>query len=184
MTQRERLKYCTVCKNRVYNRDLGTICNLTYRPAAFDLTCPDFIQDERSDELAVEHSLETKKSDNKTMNKGRLALYFIGAIDVLVACLLIFAQNNYIDGFVNLFFGCLFIAVSIWSYWQPFIAFITGLGTYVLLNLLMIYVDPTYIYKGAFIKIIVIIALVYSIKKAKELRDEQKTIKEDLIDQV
>lgn len=118
------------------------------------------------------------------MNKGRYALYFIGTLYILIACLQIFSGKNPIEISINAFVGFLFVGVSVWSYWQPFVALITGLSTYILMNLIMIYDKPASIFDGLIIKAIIITALLYSIKKAKELKDEQKTIKEDLIDQL
>jgi len=43
MKREEQLKQCSVCKNRKFDEDLGTICGLTDYFPSFNGVCKDFI---------------------------------------------------------------------------------------------------------------------------------------------
>jgi hypothetical protein len=63
-----------------------------------------------------------------------------------------------------------FFGLWLWSRFQPFAAAIVGLVLFVSLWLLNIVVDPTQIYKGIIIKIIIVAVLVKAIQAGAEYR--------------
>lgn len=184
MTRDEQLKSCNICRNRAFSNEEGTICRLTNKVADFEGRCPNFDIDVREAEIVEENRQALKNSEPKLMRRARIALFVVGAINILFGIFLTFSSGQYLDGIITIIFGLFFIGTGIWSFWQPFIAFIIGLSFYLLINILMIYVDPMTLFRGLVMKILIVSSLIYGIKGAKDAQDELNKAKEDLIDQL
>jgi len=186
MTREERLKFCSVCKNRAFNPKQGMICGITNEKAAFEGNCPDYLEDER--EIIIEDRKkqgvigETKKS----LNKGRYTLFIVGGLYLIVGYLeaYVILGHELIFGIVDWSIAALFIGLGIWSYYKAFLAMVVGLGLYLLIILLLALAEPSTLFSGIIWKAIVITYLVYGIKTAKDEAKKQKPEAVDLLDQI
>lgn len=71
-----------------------------------------------------------------------------------------------------------FIALGFWTKRKPYVALLTGLILFCAIQILVMFVDPSNIYKGLLIKIIVVVSLVSGIRKAKRLQELQRLMGE------
>lgn len=174
MTKQERNKLCGVCKNRDFDPKSGVICGLTKAPATFDITCEDFAEDQK--EVRNEKLKTTIRQDatNKTVNKGRYALFVVGGLYILVGFLEAFVipYHEILFGIIDWGIAAAFIGLAIWSYRNASTALICGLALYVLLMICFAILDPTTLIRGIIWKVLIIGYLIYAISTA--LSEEKK----------
>lgn len=187
MTRAEQVKICGVCTNRSFNPKYGIICGLTNSVATFTSTCSDYNEDAQEIKNENEYKKYTQAQVSKTINKGRLALFILAGIYVIIGILesFVIQGHHIIFGIVDWFIAAVFIGLGILSYKKASLAMIIGLSFYVLLILLFVIVEPISILNGIIWKILVISYLIYGIKSAKD--EEKLTInknKADLLDQL
>lgn len=58
MTREERVKFCSICKNRQMDINQGILCSQTKAYATFENECPDFI----ADDTAITKEAEKQKA--------------------------------------------------------------------------------------------------------------------------
>lgn len=105
----------------------------------------------------------SKKYNEKTVNNAKWYLYAIAAISLISGAIMGDSTAFLILGF----FAAVFVGLAIWSVYNPFAALLTGLLIYLSLWLMDIIVDPTYIFKGIIIKLIIVIGLIKGIRDAR-----------------
>lgn len=186
MTRQERLQFCSVCEKRDFDPKHGIICGLTGAQADFIGTCKDFVEDPKE----VVHVKSQKKSlqadTDKTINKGRYALFIIGALYLLVG-----AYEGFIMDGADIIFGVIdwiaagvFVGLGVWSYKKASLALILGLSFYVLIILLMFAIEPASLIGGIIWKVLIIVYLVNSIVTARQEEAKNGEKSEDLLDQL
>ena len=130
--------------------------------------------------VATEPSQETIFSDvldttpyEKNLRTARIYLYVVAAIQVGVG---IYQYANAADpelgfwlGGVTAGLGILFLLFAIWSYKKPAAAFMTALIVFIVAHVATMVADPSYIYKGIILKVLVVIALIKGFRDAKEV---------------
>ncbi|MEN9304421.1 MAG: hypothetical protein RL264_2850 [Bacteroidota bacterium] len=183
MTRDEQLKFCNICTNRAFSNEEGTICRLTNKIADFEGNCSSYVVDEHEAEIENQKELIHQKTEKKTINKGRYVLLAIGLINLALGLYQIWNIYPIFIGIVDSFIGLLFIGFGIWSFRQPYYAMISGLSTYLLINLLLIFVNPFSLFNGIILKIIIVTYLAFGIRSAREAQSQLQKKKEDLIDQ-
>ena len=62
MTREERLKYCSICKNREMNIQRGMLCGLSHEYASFESACSDF----NADDAAIKKQLEREEMEKQS----------------------------------------------------------------------------------------------------------------------
>ena len=189
MTREDYIKVCSICTNRSFNPKTGIICGLTNEPADFKGNCTDYNEDENAVKHEVLLKNQAKKETNGTINKGRIALFVIGAIYVFVGFYEAFMilGADIIFGVIDWIVAGIFIGLGIWSYKKASLALIIGLGVYVAIIILLGIVDPVSIVRGIIWKVIIIAWLVYGISSARTEEARQKRISGsngDLLDQL
>ena len=184
MTREDQLAFCSVCKNRTFNPKKGIICKLTMEVADFDYQCDDYIEDENEAKLVKQKKDALKGEANETINTGRVALFFIAGIYILVGFLESFyiEHHNIIFGFIDWGVAGCFIGLAIWSLSKPYFAILSGLMLYVLIILILALIEPMTIFKGIIWKIFIILYLIYATKTAKEEKNKIKVENSDLLD--
>lgn len=185
MTREEQLKFCAVCKNRSFDAQVGITCGLTNKIADFEVSCPDYIEDDYEKNLAENRSIDQNLQSKKRINRGRIAIFVLAALYVFVGFKEAFwdIYHDIMYGIIDWGIAAIFIGIGIWSYYKPFPAFISGLVLYVLTILLVVAFDPSTILSGIIWKVIIILALVNAIKEAKNLKLESDLNTDDLLDQ-
>ena len=109
MTREERLKFCSVCKNRKVNYQKGLMCSLTDDFAAFEGECKDYVLDEaektKTEEKKEELQKDLKKQDwyNDALFCGMFSYFFakgfghdffLAFFAALAVMVLLFAISN------------------------------------------------------------------------------------------
>ncbi len=184
MTREEQLEFCSVCTKRNFNPKMGIICSITNEKATFDGICTDYNEDEK--EKSLEQMQIQSKSDysNKSINKGRITLFIIGGLYLLVGIYegFLMAFHTIEFGLIDWAIGLLFLGLGVWSYRDAFVALITGLSIYILLIALLAFADPATIIKGILWKILIIYFLINSIRTARNDGAKIKNQRADLLD--
>jgi hypothetical protein len=121
----------------------------------------------------------------KNITNARVWLYVIGGLQILYGAYEYFKYSDYSDAARWMIFGVeaglglIFISLAVLSYKKPFIAFLTALIIYILVNVWVTYMTGLSAASfGWIIKIFVIIALIRGIKDAREYA----AINKDLIE--
>ena len=188
MTREDYIKVCATCTKRSFNPKVGIICGLTNAPADFKGTCPDYNEDENAVKQETLRENHDKKQTRGTINKGRIALFVVGGLYVLVGFYEAFMilGADILFGIIDWTVAAVFIGLGIWSYRKASLALIIGLGFYILIMLLLAVIDPITIIQGIIWKIIIIVWLVYGISsaRAEEAKQKKASTEEDLLDQL
>lgn len=187
MTREEYIKICSVCKNRSFNPKTGIICGLTNEKADFKGNCADFVEDENEVKHQVLRANHDKRETRGVINKGRIALFVVGALYVFVGYWESFMilGADILFGIIDWTVAAVFIGLGIWSYKKASLALIIGLAFYVLIILLLAIIDPFTILQGIIWKVIIIVWLVYGISSARsEEAKRKKEPSDDLLDQL
>jgi hypothetical protein len=110
----------------------------------------------------------------KSLKTARIWLYVIAALQAIVG---IYEYNSVSDptaALVSLLIdggiGVVFLLLAVWSYQKPVAAFMTALITYVVIHIGMMFIDPSNIYKGIILKVLIVVALVKACKDAREVQ--------------
>ena len=86
MTQDEQLKYCKVCKNRIFDFEQGTLCGKTRQKPAFEGNCEEFIEDD----VAVADTEKRKEEvKNSVEISGFLAFFVYWSIPISIIATLV-----------------------------------------------------------------------------------------------
>lgn len=184
MTREEQLVSCSVCNKRGFDRKLGIVCSLTNERATFDGVCVDFSEDEREKAIQKSHVQILKSDTEKSINKGRMALFIVAGLYIIVGVYegLIMDFHVIEFGIIDWVVSAIFIGLGLWSYKKPSLALIIGLGVYVALILVLAFVDPVTIVKGILWKALIIYYLITSIITAREVEAKIKIKQDDLLD--
>ena len=76
MTQEDRCKICSVCKNRSFSMNEGLLCKLSSAKPEFESECPDFEKDE------AEVEMQKKQKEDSDKISGLMAFYVYWAIPI------------------------------------------------------------------------------------------------------
>jgi predicted MFS family arabinose efflux permease len=186
MTQREiQLQYCQICQNRSFDPKHGIICGLTDEKATFELTCPDFKQDEKETTIIEATQKREKKEDLKKVNNARVTLFVIGGFYIIIGFVeaYIIAGHELLFGIVDWVIAGFFIGLGILSQKHPFVAILSGLILYVFIVLLLFLVEPTSLLQGIIWKIAILYYLIMGVKTARQTQlAEDKKNTADLLD--
>lgn len=116
----------------------------------------------------------------KHLKTARIWLYVIAALQVGMG---IYEYSTIPDPQVGLIaalidggIGAVFLLFAFLSYKRPVASFIAALVTYVAVHVGMMFIDPTNIYKGIILKVIVVIALVRAINNARDIEKFRGTV--------
>ncbi len=118
----------------------------------------------------------------KRVRDARTALFVVAGLMLFSGIISSFIASgeNLLDIWIEVVvMGGIFLVLGMWSNMKPFSAILTGLIIYALYQLLYLVLDPTTLFKGIWVKVIVIIALVKGMNGAQEAQQWKKAIKKD-----
>lgn len=98
------------------------------------------------------------------VRKARNALFWVAGLNMLPY--VIIGDTTLIV--VGLVISLMFVGLALWSRTQPFPAILTALALFVLLIVISAIYDPTSLFKGIIVKILVLSALFYALRSLKE----------------
>ena len=114
---------------------------------------------------------------DKTIKNARTALFVVAAVQVIFGCIM-YGSGAYEDPGIILgvaiAIGVVFLLLGFWTKSKPYTAIVTGLVLFIVLHVLEAISDPTQIYKGVIMKVLVIVYLVKSLGDAKEAQEMKK----------
>ena len=178
MTHAERIKVCSLCKNRTFNPKLGIVCGLTSEQPSFELECLDYVLDP-----IAQHAQELQKSqeqydENSTVNKGRLVLFGLGFIYVIYGIFEGFVgiHAQQLAGIIDFSIAGVFFGLGLWSLKKPFAAMVTGLGFFGFMITLLAMIEPSTIIQGIYLKIVVITFLIFGMTSSRKQEIASKQI--------
>lgn len=112
------------------------------------------------------------------IRKARNVLFFVGVLMFVVDSVMLAAQWNATTSLeatitivLDVIFLAAFIGLGLWSKRKPYAALLTGLILFCAIQLLAMIGDPANIYRGVILKVVVVVALVSGIKKARRLQE-------------
>lgn len=125
MTREERLKYCSVCKNRQMDINKGIICSLTNSQATFDENCSNYV----ADEIAVSKAAaKNKELEESKKISGWLSFFlwvglFGGGVGSLIMAIKSIVEDELGIWFSTIYLSmviCLFVTAmyAIWAFYR------------------------------------------------------------------
>jgi hypothetical protein len=127
--------------------------------ASFCEACGKSLERLREADDAIENMLLSEA------RKGAWALGFVAVIQLVAV--LIYGADNWALWAIAGFFA----ALAVWALKAPLVASIVGMAGFILLHAAEAFVDPTSIYKGILMKIVVVAVLVGAIRSALKHRE-------------
>ena len=120
----------------------------------------------------AEQSLTRGKSREapKLIRQARNTLFFVAGITFIYGIIIFFAQDDTATLIAAGIMTGIYLILGFWSQQKPLIALVLGFLLYLTNIVLSAALEPTTIYKGMIIKIIVIVFLVKGINSAMHLR--------------
>lgn len=118
MTPEERLKSCSVCKNRELDMQRGLLCGLTHEKPQFDDKCPDFESDLAEQQHRQERLVASRKNESIS---GWLAFFLWiglggGSLLTLITALREFAGDQYSLNYILLRTGTVALLMAVAYY--------------------------------------------------------------------
>ena len=135
---------------------------------------------EPSQETIFADIVDTKPYE-KSLRNARIYLYIVAALQVGVG-IYQYANSDpeyalLIEG-IPIGLGILFLVFAFWSYKKPVAAFMTALITFVVVHVLTMIDDPSAIFRGIILKVLVVVALIKAYKDAVEYEKLRESIGE------
>jgi asparagine N-glycosylation enzyme membrane subunit Stt3 len=119
---------------------------------------------------------------DKNLKTARIYLYIVAAIQIIVGIYQYVTLKEYdeqialLSGAIAAGLGVVFIILAIWSYKMPSAAFLTALIIFIGAHVYTAIEDPSQIYRGIILKVLVIVALIKGFKDAKEYEQMKRTL--------
>lgn len=181
----KQLDLCMVCTKRAFNPNKGTVCGLTSEKPTFEIHCNEYEEDPKAVHLENVTKNESKKATNKAINKGRIALFIIGGLYVILGAIegFVMPGHDILYGAIDWVIAGLFIGLAVLSYQHAYLSLLIGFCLYIGLMLLFAFIDPSTVFKGIIWKGLIIYYLIISIKTARENQHQEEVFSEDLLDQ-
>ena len=143
MTREERLKFCSICKNRQMDINQGIICSISQASATFENECPHYI----ADEVAITKEAEKQKAleDSKRIS-GWLAFFLWVGLGGGGLVSLIYGISYVVDEGMGIFFSILYFATiislfvtaiyAIWAFYNKRTNAVSAAKTYIVMIVL------------------------------------------------
>ncbi|WP_315818558.1 hypothetical protein [Paraflavitalea speifideaquila] len=110
---------------------------------------------------------------DKPVRNARILLFVIAALQ-LVPIFLIPPMDDlakYITIGIYVFFAGVFAALALWTKRKPYTAIITALCVYTGIILLAAYFQPSSIFQGLILKVVVYVMLIVGLRNAKDVQE-------------
>lgn len=183
MTNEERLIICSKCHHRGFDPRIGDVCKLTASVPDFIGQCDNFKQDFSLPEIIDENQSKEDFRKNRAIRKVKNTLFIIGAIIFVLGANNLMDTRKFTEEIIVIVLGLIFIIFGIMVNRQPYYVMIVSLITYIIINSLLIYLNPLSMYKDIALKVIIVTVIAYGIRLSKEAQSELYKHNDDLIDQ-
>jgi hypothetical protein len=109
---------------------------------------------------------------DKPVKRARILLFIIAGLQLLATLTAIGLPEpeNWITIGIYVFFAIVFGVLAFWTKKRPYTAIVTALSIYTALQVLSAIVEPSSIFKGILIKIVVFVLLITALKNGKEVQ--------------
>jgi hypothetical protein len=111
----------------------------------------------------------------KKIRSARNTLYVLASLFVLSGIFFYSTSEEYANPLALLItflvIAGIYVGLAVWTKKQPLPAIVSGLLLFVILQLVSVIEDPSYLFKGIIIKIVVVVYLVKGIRAATGARD-------------
>jgi len=120
----------------------------------------------REDEFSME-------GYDKHIRNARIILFIIAALQLIGVFTSMSLQDpaRWISIVVFVFFGGIFVGLALWTHRKPYTALLIAMIVYISLLVLDAIFDPSTIYKGIVLKIIIIVMLISGLRNGKVAQD-------------
>lgn len=160
---------CKNCKNKVLDESLiCEICN--YPIGGSESEQAKFIAKQVIQKSDVNESIERLK-------KARLLLFVLGAFYVIGFLIPVINKGSTISIVISMIIGLIFIGFGLWTFKRPKPALLIPLIITILYYIILLLVEPSYLWRGVLWKIIVLSGLFYgyfSVRKSDKILKENK----------
>jgi hypothetical protein len=121
-----------------------------------------------------ENLLDDKK---KAVNKARNILFVLAGIFAVFGALFSLVMNQDVSVMVlNFIIAAIYLALGFWSRKSPLPCILIGFALYVIVIAINAVIDPVTLIQGLLMKVVVISALVYGYKGAKDSEEMEKEL--------
>lgn len=121
------------------------------------------------------------KDAEKKIKSVKTMLYILAGLNVVIGLFFVFGSNaylNFADGIGFLIAGLVFIGCAIWVNKQPLMGVLAAFGFYLFIQVLGAIVDPTTIFKGIILKIIIIGVFIKGVNSARDAKKYKEQLSE------
>ena len=90
----EPLDYCKQCKKRTFDRQIGIICNLTYKKPTFTKYCSDFEKDPKIKDYNSSETNLYQNNESQSTNSNSMAIIRILLLIALIGAKIYFFMTK------------------------------------------------------------------------------------------
>ena len=116
----------------------------------------------------------------KSLRNARIYLYIIAALQFGIGIYEYASTEDknlaLVAGGIDAGIGVLFLLLALWSYKKPAIAFMTALIAFLVIHIGLSIIDPSHIYRGIILKILVVVALIKAFKDARQVEKLRESV--------
>ena len=109
------------------------------------------------------------KDDKEKVNSARKTLYWMAGISFASGLIYFFMTQDITELIAQAIIAVIYLILAYWSQKKPFAAILSGLLLYLTIIAIMAIGDPLTIFRGVFIKILIIAFLVKGVYSASQI---------------
>ncbi len=150
-----------------------------------DIFCPNCGYPENADQKEKDkYAYRIKlKSDvvqdaKKKLKNVKILLYVIAGINFLIGIYYLSNEMTFADGIGSLISGFIFLGCVFWVNKQPLTGILAAFIFWIILQLSVIFIDPSLLFRGIIIKIVIIGVFIKGINSAKDFKSYSEQLKE------
>ncbi len=144
------------------------VCDIFCQACGFPMKGTE--EEQRSYRLRISSRKRLLADANKKISNAKTALFVLAGLVTLYGVIMFFSEDDTASLIGALLIAIIYLGLAAWASKNPFGAILTGMIIYLTLWVLDILVDPSAIYSGIIIRILIIGAFVKGIKSAREAK--------------
>jgi zinc ribbon protein len=118
------------------------------------------------------------KSASKKLKNVKTLLYILASLNFLVGLYFISNDNMVNQGIGNLLISVVFLGCVAWVNNQPLIGIMAAFAFWILLQILTVIIDPTQLFSGIILKVIIFGVFIKGVSSAKDYNQFSAELKE------
>lgn len=155
---------------------------LLYDDAIFCDSCGYPEKGDANEKYKFQYNIKIKEEAieeaNKKLRHVKILLYVIAGINFLIGLFYMANEATFSDGIASLIAAAIFLGCVIWVKEQPLTGVLAAFVFWIVLQLSVIFVDPSFLMKGLLLKVIFIAIFIKGISSAREVKQFSKQLKE------